>query len=370
MLIGLPKEIKDNEFRIGLIPDYVEKLVANGHKIVVEKNAGMKSGFTDDEYRRRGATLVSSKDVWNADMVVKIKEPLPSEYQLIKTNSILFTYLHLAGSERKLTEILLERKISAIGYETVEDSKGGLPLLAPMSEVAGQMAPIIGAYHLGLPSGGSGILPTRITGVEPAKITVIGCGNVGFNAAKISASLGSDVTVLDMIPEKLEAAKKLGRNVTALLSNPENISRAVKNADIVIGAVLVKGAKAPKVVTRDMVKSMKKGSVIVDVAIDQGGCVETSRPTTHSNPIFTEEGVIHYCVTNMPGRYATTSTKALAATTFPYIISIASFGLEKYLKKNKFFAKGINTYKGFITYKAVADSLKMTDKFRALDSLL
>jgi alanine dehydrogenase len=370
MLIGVPKETKDNEFRVGLTPDAVRSLCSSGHSVFVEKDAGTKSGFPDSEYSQAGAKLASAREAWDCDIVIKVKEPLHSEYSLLKPGSILFTYLHLAGTDNTLTKILLEKKISGIAYETVEAPDGSLSLLIPMSEVAGQMAPIIGAYYLGLPSGGSGLLPTRVTGVEPANVCIIGCGNVGMNAARISSWLGCRVTVLDMVPAKIEEAKRLGKNVATLLSTPENISRAVKDADILIGAVLVKGARAPKVVTREMVKTMKKGSVIVDVAIDQGGCVETSHPTTHSNPTFIEEGIVHYCVTNMPGRYAKTSTKALVAATLPYTSSIAREGLEKALKKDKGLAKGLNTYKGFITYMQVADSLAMQEKYRNPESLL
>ena len=366
MLIGVPKETKDNEFRVGLTPEAVKALVSAGHMVLVEKDAGVKSGFLDADYSQAGAKLVSVREAWDCEMVIKVKEPLPLEHLLLKPDSILFTYLHLAGTEKSLTKTLLKKRISGIAYETVEDSDGSLPLLVPMSEVAGQMAPIIGAYYLGLPSGGSGLLPTRVTGVEPANVCIIGCGNVGMNAARISSWLGCKVTALDMVPAKLEDARRLGKNVNTLLSTPENLSRSVKDADILVGAVLVKGAKAPKVVTRDMVRSMKKGSVIVDVAIDQGGCVETSRPTSHSSPTFIEEGVVHYCVTNMPGRYAKTSTKALVAATLPYALSIAD-GLERAMKKDKGLAKGLNTHKGFITYKQVADSLGMQEKYKAMN---
>lgn len=362
MLIGLPKEIKNNENRVGLTPGAVSVLTRKGHVVLVEKNAGLGSGFEDHEYAEAGAKLVDKNtDVFhNAEIVVKVKEPLESEYDLLKPGQTLYTYLHLAPN-RPLTEALLRNKVTGIAYETVALDNGSLPLLAPMSDVAGRMAVQIGANLLQKYSGGMGILLGGVPGVKPANVIIAGGGVVGTNAAKIAAGMGANVTVLDINIQRLRYLDDIfsGR-VHTLVCNPFNVANAVKEADLLIGAVLVTGASAPVLVTEDMVKTMKKGSVIVDVAIDQGGSIETiDRVTTHDNPSYEKYGVIHYSVANMPGAVPRTSTLALEAATLPYLIELADKGVEKALTENTALRKGLNTMKGKLTCGSVAKSLQL-----------
>lgn len=370
IIIGIPKEIKDKENRVGLTPDGAKQLISNEHKVLVEKNAGIGSGFSDEEYKKQGAKIVSAKEAWNCELVVKVKEPLENEYKYLNEKSILFTYLHLAGVEKSLTLTLLKSKTTSIGYETVEDENGKLPLLAPMSAVAGNMSVTIGSYYLAKFNNGKGVQLGSVLGKKYGKVVVIGDGVVGMHAAKNAYAMGTNVYMFTRHEDRAEKLKKeIGNELNVELSSPENIAKHVKDADLVVGAVLVHGAKAPYVVTEEMVKTMQAGSVIVDVSIDQGGCIETSKPTTHSNPIFIKHGVIHYCVTNMPGAYPRTSTIALTNATLPFILKLANNGFINAIKKDEGFAKGVNTYKGFITYKPVAEGLGLMDKFKELSDL-
>lgn len=364
MIIGTPKEIKNNENRVGLTPNGAKELTEAGHKVLIEKHAGKGSGFSDKEYIKAGAEISSREKVWEAEMIIKVKEPVCDEYDLLKENQILFTYLHLAGVDTMLTKLLLQKKVTAIAYETVEDEKGGLPLLKPMSEVAGKMAVQVGSEYLAKYKRGSGVLIDGISNVEPGIVAIIGLGNVGFNSAMVAVGRGAKVVLVDRNKDKLDHCLEYfkdfrNENVTALLSTPENqekIDDAVRSSDVLIGAVLVAGAKALHVVSEKLVKQMKKGSVIVDVAIDQGGCIETSRPTSHSKPVYRKHGVIHYCVTNMPGAYPRTSTFGLTNATLPYAKKIAE-DLIKNAKADTGLAKGINCYKGDVTNKGVAEAL-------------
>ncbi len=359
MIVGTVKEIKIGENRVGLTPHGAKAIVDAGREVLVESDAGKNSGFQDAEYEAAGAKILkTAKDVYGkADMVVKVKEPQKSEFELLRENQILFTYLHLAA-EPEVTKMLLERKVTAIAYETVELGDGTLPLLTPMSEVAGRMAAQIGAHYLERTYGGSGKLLSGATGVEPCKVVVLGSGIVGSNAAKIAFGLGANVTIIGRNEKQLKDIEKAyNGKVRTLVSNPSNIEKSVAGADLLVGAVYVTGAKAPKLVTRNMVKRMRPGSVIVDVAIDQGGCVETSHATSHQNPIYVEEGVIHYCVTNMPGAVPNTSTLALTNATLPYALKIAD-GFEKAMG-DEALRKGVNTYKGRLTNRDVADALGM-----------
>ncbi len=371
MRIGCPKEIKPQEGRVGLTPAGVDALVRAGHQVYVQKNAGQESGFSDNEYMAVGAQILSTpKEVYDiADMIIKVKEPLPSEYDLLKEGQILFTYLHLAPDPAQ-TKALLERKITAIAYETVQPEDGSLPLLAPMSEVAGRLSVQIGAHLLEANCGGRGILLGGVTGVEKANVVVVGGGNVGLNAAKAASGFGANVTILDLNIKRLAYLDDIfGGRVQTLLSNPYNIANAVKNADLVVGCVLIPGAKTPKLVTEEMVMSMRPGSVLVDVAIDQGGSIETiDRVTTHANPYFLKHGVIHYSVANMPGAVPRTSTLALTGATLPYALMIANLGAEAACKADKALLRGLNTYKGHLTFKAVADAqnLPYTDPMTLL----
>lgn len=367
MNIGIPKEIKDKENRVALTPEGAKQLVSNGHNVFVEKNAGAGSGFSDDEYAKSGANVVNTDKAWSGDIVVKVKEPLENEYKFLKENQILFTYLHLAGVTKSLTEELLKKKTTAIGYETVEDTYHRLPLLAPMSAVAGNMAVQIGAYYLAKFNNGKGVLLGEVLGHFYGKVVIIGDGVVGRHAAKTAYGLGANVYLFGRHGERMDQLREIvGRKSHIMLSTPENIAEHIKDADLVIGAVLVTGAKAPHVITEQMVKSMQAGSVIVDVSIDQGGCIETSKPTTHSDPTYVKHGVIHYCVTNMPGAYSRTSTIALTNATLPYILKLANEGLLNSIRNNEGFAKGVNTYNGYIPYKPVAEALKLEDKFKVL----
>lgn len=371
MRIGCPKEIKPQEGRVGLTPAGVDALVRAGHQVYVQQNAGQESGFSDNEYMSVGAQILSTpKEVYDiADMIIKVKEPLEPEYDLLKEGQTLFTYLHLAPDSAQ-TKALLERKITAIAYETVQPEDGSLPLLAPMSEVAGRLSVQIGAHLLEANCGGRGILLGGVTGVEKANVVIVGGGNVGLNAAKAAAGFGANVTILDLNIKRLAYLDDIfdGR-VQTLLSNPYNIANAVKNADMVVGCVLIPGAKTPKLVTEEMVMSMRPGSVLIDVAIDQGGSIETiDRITTHANPYFVKHGVIHYSVANMPGAVPRTSTLALTGATLPYALKIANMGAEAACKADKALLRGLNTYKGHLTFKAVADAqnLPYTDPMTLL----
>ncbi|MBK1809417.1 alanine dehydrogenase [Clostridium sp. YIM B02505] len=362
MIIGLVKEIKNNENRVGLTPSGVSVLVKRGHKVLVEKSAGVGSGFEDDQYVKAGADLIDEKvSVFNkSDLIVKVKEPLEEEYDLFKEGQTLYTYLHLAPN-LKLTKALLKKKVIGIGYETVQLKNGRLPLLVPMSEIAGRMSVQIGANLLQKYNGGSGILLGGVPGVMPGEVVIIGGGIVGMNAAKIACGLGAKVTILDINNERLAYLDDIffGR-VTTLTCNEYNVAKAVEKADLLIGAVLVAGASAPKIVTKEMVKSMKKGAVIVDVAIDQGGSIETiDRVTTHDNPCYLKYGVVHYSVANMPGAVPRTSTLALEAATLPYLIELVDNGVRAAMLKDEALLLGLNTYLGSITCEAVAESLKL-----------
>jgi alanine dehydrogenase len=359
MRIGVPKEIKNNENRVALTPAGVQALTRAGHEVRVERGAGAGAGFSDEDYAREGALIVSQEEAWNdSDMVMKVKEPLPSEYKFFREGLVLFTYLHLAA-EPELTQTLLKKKMVAIAYETVQTANGFLPLLAPMSEIAGRMAPQIGAQFLEKHYGGAGILLGGVPGVPPADVVIVGGGAVGTNAAKIALGLGARVTIFDKNPDRLRYLDDLfGGRVQTVMSNSYELARAVASADLLIGAVLVPGAKAPKLVTEEMVKSMKPGSVIVDVAIDQGGSVETiDRITTHDNPVYIKHGVVHYAVANMPGAVARTSTLALTNATLPYAEKIANMGWEAAVLNDPALAKGVNTAYGMLTHPAVAESL-------------
>lgn len=362
MIIGVPKEIKNNENRVAITPAGVHALTKDGHKVYVEKNAGAGSGITDEEYASAGAEILEkSKQVFDAsDLIFKVKEPLESEYELFKEGQILFTYLHLAPNPT-LTEMLVKKKITAIAFETVQLANGSLPLLSPMSEVAGRMSIQVGANLLQKYLGGSGILLGGVPGVPSAEVVIVGGGVVGLNAAKMAVGLGARVTIMDINKARLSYIDDLfmGR-VSTIIYNEYNAAEMVKKADLLVGAVLVAGAKAPKTVSADMVKTMKKGSVIVDVAIDQGGSIETiDRVTTHDKPCYEKFGVIHYSVANMPGAVPRTSTYALASVTLQYALEIANKGVEQAMLADCALLKGLNVYKGQITYKAVADGLNL-----------
>jgi len=359
MKIGIPKEIKNNENRVAITPAGVDAFVKAGHQVMVESDAGLGSGFTNGDYAAAGATILrKAADVWaHADMIMKVKEPLPSEYGYFRDGLILFTYLHLAA-EPELTRALMDKGVTAIAYETVEVNRT-LPLLTPMSEVAGRMAPQIGAQFLEKPYGGKGVLLGGVPGVKRAKVTIVGGGIVGANAAKIAAGLGAQVTMIDLNPERLRQLDDIfGADIQTMMSNPFNIAEAVSESDLVVGAVLIPGAKAPKLVTESMIRSMKPGSVVVDVAIDQGGIIETvDRITTHDNPTFVKHGVVHYAVANMPGAVPRTSTIALTNVTLPYALQIANKGVIRAVQENKALLQGVNVAAGSVSYKAVADSL-------------
>jgi alanine dehydrogenase len=362
LIIGVPKEIKDNENRVAISPAGVDALVEAGHEVLIESGAGEGSGFPDEAFVEHGAKIArSAEDVWSsADMVLKVKEPQPSEYRFFREDLILFTYLHLAA-EPELTRALMESKVTAIAYETIQLENGSLPLLTPMSEVAGRMSVQIGAQLLEKPKGGKGVLLGGVPGVLPGKVVIIGGGTVGTNAAKMALGLGADVTILDVNPDRLRELDDIFRGqVRTLMSNSYNIGQAVKQADLLIGAVLVPGRRAPRLVTEEMVKSMSPGSVIVDVAIDQGGSIETiDRVTTHSNPTIVKHGVVHYAVANIPGAVPRTSTLALTHVTVPYAVQIANKGVEKAAKENRALALGVNVMKGHVTHQAVAESLSL-----------
>ncbi|PFK35749.1 alanine dehydrogenase [Bacillus cereus] len=358
MRIGIPTEIKNNENRVAMTPAGAVHLVHNGHEVFVQKGAGIGSGFTDEEYVQAGAKLVeTAEEAWNQEMVMKVKEPIESEYGYFREGLILFTYLHLAP-EPELTKALIDNKVASIAYETVQLDNRSLPLLAPMSEVAGRMSAQIGAQFLEKTKGGKGILLAGVPGVKRGKVTIIGGGQAGTNAAKIAVGLGADVTIIDLSAERLRQLDDIfGNQVKTLMSNPYNIAEAVKESDLVIGAVLIPGAKAPKLVTEEMIKSMEPGSVVVDIAIDQGGIFETTdRITTHDNPTYEKHGVVHYAVANMPGAVPRTSTLALTNVTVPYAVQIANKGYKQACLGNTALLKGINTLDGYVTFEAVAEA--------------
>ena len=361
MIIGVPKETKDQENRVALTPAGVAALTRSSHKVLVERGAGMGSGFSDKEYASQGATIVrDAEDIfWSSDMVVKVKEPIEPEYEMLRPGVILFTYLHLAA-DPSLAKSLLENRVTSLAYETVQDDYRGLPLLAPMSEIAGRISVQIGAHFLEKQHGGIGKLLAGVPGVPPGTVTVIGAGMVGSNAALIALGLGAKVILIDTNIGRLRQMEQvLSGNLVTVAAGVDATSRAVAEADLVIGGVLIPGAKAPKVVSRDMISRMTPGSVVIDVAVDQGGCIETCKPTTHSDPIFLVDGVVHYCVTNIPGAVPRTSTEALCNVSFPFIEEIANLGLSESLGRDPALAKGLNTYEGQVTNRAVADSLSL-----------
>ena len=370
MKIGLPKEIKDNEYRVGLTPAGVNSLVHAGHEVFVQKTAGEGSGFTDEQYVSAGGKLLDTADeIWQTgDMIVKVKEPVAPEYPRMRENQLLFTYLHLAP-EFELTKQMMERKVTGVAYETITDKKGTLPLLTPMSEVAGRMSVQVAATYLEKMNGGKGILLGGVPGVPAANVVIIGGGVVGTEAAKMAVGLGAKVTIIDINLDRLRQLDDIFLSkVQTLASSRYSIHEAISHADVVIGGVLVVGAAAPKLVTRDMLKDIPNGSVLVDVAVDQGGCFETTHATTHSNPTFYEEGVLHYCVANMPGAVPRTSTFALTNATLPYALSLANKGFERAIADDPGLKEGVNTYAGKCTYEAVATSQNI--EYTPLDDLL
>jgi len=361
MIIGVPKEIKNNENRVALTPAGVAEFKKNGHTVYIQTLAGVGSGFTDEAYEKAGATILPTIEaVYEiAEMIVKVKEPIASEYNLIKENQLLFTYFHFASSE-ELTHAMIERKAICLAYETVEKTDRSLPLLVPMSEVAGRMAIQEGAKYLEKPMGGRGILLGGVAGVKPANVLVLGGGIVGTQAAKMAAGLGANVTIMDIsLPRLRYLEDVMPANVDTVMSNEYNVREAIKLSDLIIGAVLIPGAKAPHLITRDMLKEMKPGTVLVDVAVDQGGCIETCTPTTHENPTFVIDEIVHYCVANMPGAVPYTSTLALTNATLPYAIQLANKGWEKACKENEELKKGLNVVNGKIVYKGVSEAWKL-----------
>lgn len=369
MIVGVPSEIKDNEYRIAMTPGGVKQLVDSGHEVWVETRGGHGSGFDDGEYQRVGAKIVATAaEAWGADLVVKVKEPQATEFQFLRPDLVLFTYLHLAAEET-LTRAMMDSGVTGIAYETVELANGHLPLLTPMSEVAGRMSIQIGAHYLERMNGGRGKLLGGIPGVRSADVIIIGGGVVGTNAAQMALGMGAHVAMIDINLDRLRYLEEvLHGRLTTLSSNPLAIAEAVKRADLLIGAVLVKGAKAPKLVTREMISAMKPGSVVVDVAVDQGGCIETTRPTTHSRPTFLVDDVLHYCVTNMPGAVPRTSTYGLSNATLPYMVKLANQGAEAAVRRDPALALGVNTYKCKIVYPAVAEAFDLA--YTPLEDLL
>jgi alanine dehydrogenase len=356
MIIGVPKEVKDHETRVGITPAGAKALVDEGHKVLVEHDAGALSSFHDEEYQAVGAEIVgSASDIWGtANMIVKVKEPIEKEYIYFRPGLVLFTFLHLAPL-RELTDALIAKKVTGIAYETVRDKAGMLPLLTPMSEIAGRLSVQIGAAYLEKEHGGRGVLLGGVPGVPPGHVCIIGGGMVGINAARIALGMGARVTLVDLNLNRLRELDDIfSGSLHTLYSNAYNVERAVSGADLVIGGVLIPGATAPKIVTKGMVAKMKKGAVIVDVAIDQGGCIETARPTTFSDPSYVVDGVVHYCVTNMPAAVPNTSTLALTNATFPYIMKLAKLGANVAIREHAGIAEGVNTFNGYLTYKAVA----------------
>ena len=356
MIIGVPKEIKQQEHRVGLLPSLAAQLTRRGHSVLVQKNAGAGSGYSDEEYVQAGAKIVEkAEDVFaQADMIVKVKEPLPAEFGLLRKGQILFTYLHLAAS-KPLTEALLKSGVTGVAYETIQVGNK-LPLLEPMSEIAGRMSVVMGAYYLAKHNGGNGVLLGGVPGVLPGRVLVLGGGTSGVNAARMAMGLCADVTILEVDLERMRFLDLTMNNTHTLYSNEANLHELMPTVDLLIGAVLVPGAKAPKLITRAMLQKMKPGSVLVDIAVDQGGCVETSRPTTHLDPVYVEEGVTHYCVANMPAAYSRTATQALTNSTSRYVELLANDGIEAASKKQPSLTGGINTRDGKLTCKAVAEA--------------
>lgn len=367
MVIGVPKEIKTDEFRVALTPAGTKELKKDGHTVLIEEGAGRGCGINDVDYLDADADIIDRDTLFrNSELLVKVKEPLPSEFDLIKEGQAIFTYLHLAPN-RLLTELLLKKKVTGIGYETLRKN-GTLPLLAPMSEIAGRMAPVMAAYFLQKEHGGSGVLVTGATGASPGKALIIGAGVVGTNSTRVCIGLGMETVVIDKRTEQLQRLEEMFRGrIKTLLFSEQNIREQIKAADLVIGAVLVPGEKTPVLITREMLKTMKKGSVVVDVSIDQGGCFETSRPTTHDDPIYEIEGIIHYTVANMPGAYPCTSTAALTTATLPYIKILATMGIERAIRENPEIRSGVNTYRGEIVLKPLADSMGM--RYKSLEEI-
>ncbi|MCL7420403.1 MAG: alanine dehydrogenase [Methylobacter sp.] len=366
MKIGIPKEIKEKENRVAITPDAAKFLVQKGHSVLVEIDAGLGSGFSNELYEQAGAQLVSTVGAWAVDLVVKVKEPLASEYQYLD-RQIVFTFFHLAGVMPELTLELLKKGVTAIAYETLEDEQGRLPILAPMSAVAGNMATLMGSYYLAKFNQGKGMQLGRVLGKKFGKVVIIGDGVVGQHAGQVACAMGADVFIGGIDQQGMHKLKKsVLPEASFFLSNKESIQKHVIDADLVVGAVLCRGAKAPKIISEEMIRSMSEGSVVVDVSIDQGGCIETSRPTTHSDPVFIKHGVVHYCVTNMPGAYPKTSTIALVDVTLPYIAKIADAG-HTLLKSDQQLAKAINVFDGKITCKAVAEGLGMMNRYQPLN---
>lgn len=365
MKIGIPKEIKNQEMRVAMTPEGVARLTAAGHVVCVEQAAGEGSGFSDAEYQAAGAKIVSADQAWASDLVVKVKEPQPTEYDYLN-GQIVFTYFHLSGVDKALTLALLKKNVTAIAYETLEDENGHLPALAPMSAVAGNMSVLMGNYFLARFNQGRGVLLAQVLGEKSGKVLVVGDGIVGQHAARVALALGAKVTIAGLNKTKFQAlAEKDLAGANFLLSTPENIALCTQESDLVVGAVLIKGTRAPKVVSEDMIRQMQPGAVVVDVSIDQGGCIETSRPTSHADPVFVKHDVVHYCVTNMPGAYPRTSTIALTRVTLAYIELLANEGVEAFLKTPNL-RQAINVYQGRIVYKAVAEDLALMDDYQAL----
>ena len=361
MIVGIPKEVKKHEYRVGIVPSGVKALVDSNHKVIIQKGAGLGSGITDEEYQAAGAQIMgTAKAVYgNAEMIMKVKEPLPEEYELLKEGQILYTYLHLAPAP-ELTQALLESKVIGIAYETIQLDDGSLPLLTPMSEIAGRMSIQVGAYHLQKEHGGRGVLLGGVPGVAPGKVLIIGGGTVGTNAAKRAIGVGAKVTILDVNLERLRYLDDIfGSRIVTLMSNGQNIEEELTSADLVIGAVLIPGARAPRLVSREMVSRMSKGAVIVDVAVDQGGCIETIHATYHDNPTYEVDGIIHYGVANMPGAVARTSTFALTNTTLPYAIKLANMGWKAAAREDSGLLKGVNVIEGYLICRPVGEAVGM-----------
>src|SRR6266576_1213035 len=356
MIVGVPKEIKEQEGRVGLLPSSARVLTSRGHTVLIQRNAGVGSGYPDEDYAKAGAEIVdSAEEIFKrVDMIVKVKEPLPAEWPLLRKDQVLFTYLHLAAS-KQLTEALLKSGVTGVAYETIQIGNR-LPLLEPMSEIAGRMSAVMGAYYLAKHNGGTGVLLGGVPGVLPGRVVVLGGGTSGINAARMAVGLGADVTILEVDLERMRFLDITMNNANTLYSNEANLYDLMPGCDLLIGAVLVPGAKAPKLITRGMLKKMKPGSVLVDISIDQGGCAETSRPTTHLDPIYVEESVTHYCVANMPAAYARTATQALTNVTYRYVELLADFGLEGACEKQRALIGGINTRDGRLTCQAVAEA--------------
>ena len=370
MRVGVPKELKDHEYRVALTPAGVRELVVHGHEVIVERSAGVGSSIPDGDFEKAGATIVPDADTVfaDADMVLKVKEPVPEEFHRLREGLVLFTYLHLAAS-LPVTQALIDAGTNAVAYETIEAPDGTLPLLAPMSEVAGRMAPQVGARFLERESGGRGILLGGVSGVRPARVLIIGAGMSGLNAAWIAQGMEAEVVVLDKNINRLREIDRIHKGrILTLASNRLSVEEAVISSDLVIGAVLIPGARAPKIVTEDVVKEMQPGAVLVDISIDQGGCFETSRMTTHSDPTYVVHDVVHYCVGNMPGAVPHTSTYALTNATLPYAVQLADNGLEEAVKQDPLLAKGVNVYKGSVVYEPVAEALSL--EYAPLDQLL